>query len=168
MASPDIRPLKRKRCFVTIGATAGFNSLVRGVLQPAFLEALRNTGYTELRIQYGNEGTQIFEDKVTGEPESMKQKYGIEITGFDFNKAGLGAEMKAAKGGPDAHEGTVISHAGSGSILDALRIAVPIIVVPNTDLLHNHQVELAEVLAKQDYVIYGKLEYASLSKSGPC
>ena len=46
---------------------------------------------------------------------------------------------------------------GSGSILEALRIGVPLIVVPNTDLLHNHQVELAEELAKQDYVIYGKL-----------
>ena len=46
---------------------------------------------------------------------------------------------------------------GSGSILEALRIGVPLIVVPNTDLLHNHQVELAEELAKQDYVIYGKI-----------
>lgn len=50
------------------------------------------------------------------------------------------------------------SSPGSGTILDALRIAVPIIVVPNPDLLDNHQVELAEALAEQDYVVHGKLE----------
>ena len=47
---------------------------------------------------------------------------------------------------------------GSGSILDALRIGVPLIVVPNPDLLDNHQVELAEELATQGYVIHGRLE----------
>ena len=39
-----------------------------------------------------------------------------------------------------------------------MRVGVPLIVVPNADLLHNHQVELAEELAKQGYVIHGKLE----------
>lgn len=46
---------------------------------------------------------------------------------------------------------------GSGSILDALRIAVPLIVVPNETLLDNHQVELAEALAEQEYVVHGRL-----------
>lgn len=48
---------------------------------------------------------------------------------------------------------------GSGSILDALRIRVPLIVVPNTSLLHNHQVELAEELSKQGYLVHGQLEF---------
>ena len=52
---------------------------------------------------------------------------------------------------------------GSGSILDALRISVPLIVVPNTALLDNHQEELAEVLAAQEYVVHGKLKYAYIS-----
>ena len=47
---------------------------------------------------------------------------------------------------------------GSGSILEALRIDVPLIVVPNTTLLHNHQVEVAEVLEEYGYVIHGHLE----------
>lgn len=46
---------------------------------------------------------------------------------------------------------------GSGTILDALRMSVPIIVVPNEELLDNHQVELAEALAEQEYVVHGKL-----------
>lgn len=48
---------------------------------------------------------------------------------------------------------------GTGSILDALRISVPLIVVPNSTLLDNHQVELAEELARQHYVVHGSLEW---------
>lgn len=47
---------------------------------------------------------------------------------------------------------------GTGTVLDALRMSVPLIVVPNEDLLDNHQVELAEELAKQEYVVHGRLE----------
>lgn len=44
---------------------------------------------------------------------------------------------------------------GSGSILDALRVSAPLIVVPNETLLDNHQVDLARELAKQGYVVHG-------------
>jgi beta-1,4-N-acetylglucosaminyltransferase len=159
MAGANPSPPKEKRCFVTIGATAAFNSLVQGVLEPPFLEALRDAKYTELRIQYGDEGRRIFDEKVgdNSNKEQLKKQYGIEVTGFDFNKSGLEGEMKAAKGTSAVTEGSVISHAGSGTILDALRVSVPLIVVPNTELLHNHQVELAEVLAEQKYVVHGKI-----------
>lgn len=39
-----------------------------------------------------------------------------------------------------------------------MRIGIPLIVVPNTDLLHNHQLELAEELARLGYVVHGKLK----------
>ena len=54
---------------------------------------------------------------------------------------------------------------GSGSILDALRIAVPLIVVPNPALLDNHQEELAEELANQGYVVHGHLEFVEARTS---
>jgi beta-1,4-N-acetylglucosaminyltransferase len=47
---------------------------------------------------------------------------------------------------------------GTGSVLDAIRIGVPVIVVPNPTLLNNHQVEFAEVMAGMDYVVHGHLE----------
>lgn len=170
-----------KRCFVTIGATASFNSLIRAVLAPDFITALKQADYTELRIQYGDqEGGAIFRSQVD-DLNRTSGSHDFDVTGFGFNSTGLSSEMLAVKGRTPDDEGLVISHAGwfpdslekrdtrvsplalgSGSILDALRIGVPLVVVPNTDLLHNHQLELAEVLEQQEYVIHGKLEYVAI------
>lgn len=48
-----------------------------------------------------------------------------------------------------------LTRAGAGTILDALRLDVPLIVVPNEELLDNHQAELAEELKQQGYVGHG-------------
>ncbi|KIX00643.1 uncharacterized protein Z518_09708 [Rhinocladiella mackenziei CBS 650.93] len=157
MAHSESNALGR-RCFVTIGATAPFNSLIKAVLEPDFIKTLQETGYTELRIQYGgHEGEGIFRAR-REDSQHTSVNGNFEITGFGFNKLGLREEMAAVKGPATGNEGVVISHAGSGSILDVLRLGIPLIVVPNTDLLHNHQVELAEILAEQDYLVRGKLE----------
>lgn len=148
----------RKVCFVTVGATASFDSLIQATLDPRFLEVLKAHDYTELRLQHGKDGQRVLE-KIRESNDTMNEGVqDLSISGFDFNKQGLGSDMRAAKGDGNAVEGVVISHAGSGSILDALRIAVPIIVVPNPDLLDNHQEELAEELAIQGYVIHGHLD----------
>jgi beta-1,4-N-acetylglucosaminyltransferase len=47
----------------------------------------------------------------------------------------------------------IISHAGSGSILSGLRMGKDMIIVPNTKLMDNHQVELAEVLQREGYLL---------------
>ena len=106
-----------KRCFVTVGATASFTTLIRAVLELQFLEALRRQGYTELRVQYGKGGKKTFDDYTWLLPDEQKQKLGISITGFEFNKDGLQEEMLGAKRvyGKSKHqgvEGCVISHAG--------------------------------------------------------
>lgn len=54
-------------------------------------------------------------------------------------------------------EGVVISHAGAGTILDAMRLDIPLIVVPNEELLDNHQEDLAVELEKQGYATFGKV-----------
>lgn len=66
--------------------------------------------------------------------------------------------MKALKSRDVAYEGAIVSHAGSGSVLEAMRYGVPCVVVPNGELLGNHQTELAEVLDKLGYVVYGRME----------
>jgi len=44
---------------------------------------------------------------------------------------------------------------GSGSILEALRYQNPLIVVPNTALLDNHQEELAVAMERLNYLLRG-------------
>jgi beta-1,4-N-acetylglucosaminyltransferase len=135
----------QKSCFVTIGATASFTALVQTVLSPAFCQALETQDYTHLLVQFGQDGKPLYEQCL--QQLNNEKPTTLQINGFDLDQSGLRHYMLQAKGHkqPLATEGVVISHAGSGTILDALRIAIPLIVVPNDALLDNHQVELAEV-----------------------
>jgi beta-1,4-N-acetylglucosaminyltransferase len=76
------------------------------------------------------------------------------IDGIDFNPEGLQAQLRLVQ----QSKGLVISHAGSGSILEALRYQVLLIVVPNTSLLDNHQEELADAMERSGYLLKGKVE----------
>ncbi|RFU29916.1 hypothetical protein B7463_g6430, partial [Scytalidium lignicola] len=146
--SDNVRKLERE-CFVTVGATAGFPQLIDAVLSEESLQALKETGYTRLTLQCGPSLSHFQEIRPTG-----SRTFGLNINAFDFNKKGLGQEMRAlqAREGDNA-EGLVISHAGTGTILDTLRLGLPLIVVPNTSLLDNHQEELAAELARQHYCV---------------
>ncbi|MCJ1282754.1 N-acetylglucosaminyldiphosphodolichol N-acetylglucosaminyltransferase catalytic subunit alg13 [Xylographa opegraphella] len=147
-------PPPKKLCFLTVGATAPFDALITAALSAPFLAALRAASYTDLLLQHGTSRT--FDARSAA---AAGESHSITVQGFDFNREGLGREMRAAKGEGGAREGCVVSHAGSGSILDALRLAVPLVVVPNAGLLDNHQEELAAELAAQGYVVYGQLGY---------
>lgn len=112
-----------KLCFVTIGATASFDALIRTCLAPAFLATLAELGYTDLLLQYGKTGERILDElcppkqPATAESESggLRNVGGVEIAGFDFSAEGLAVPMRAAKGlegGQQSVEGVVVSHAG--------------------------------------------------------
>jgi UDP-N-acetylglucosamine transferase subunit ALG13 len=47
---------------------------------------------------------------------------------------------------------------GTGSILEALRAGVPLVVVPNTDLADNHQEQLAIELARSGHAVHASLK----------
>lgn len=74
-----------------------------------------------------------------------------------------GVELKLFQFAPDLRSyirsaDVVISHAGSGTILDTLRMkpnTPALVVVPNTSLMDNHQVELAEALGNENYLTVG-------------
>ena len=107
----------RKVCFVTVGATASFDSLVKATLSPQFLEALKTYDYTDVRLQYGKDGHKILEEFNRSKDTMSQGAQDLSICGFDFNKQGLGSEMQAAKGEGNGVEGVVISHAGTYSSL---------------------------------------------------
>lgn len=159
----------RKLCFVTVGATAPFTPLLSAVLAPSFLRRLHAHGFTDLLLQHGRDAAP---------PLDAAPVPGLRIAAFPFRTDGLHDELRCVKG--DGHrgfdrEGLVISHAGaspplpllrrarsppgagSGSIMEALRLDLPLVVVPNPALLDNHQVELADALSKQGYVVHGRL-----------
>lgn len=107
---PNSSDKTERYCFVTIGATAAFDSLITAVFQPKFLRALCDHGYTDLLVQYGKDGKSLF-DNFVSQVEGIKE-YDLVYHGFDFNRQGLAKEMRLAKGGNGVAEGVVISHAG--------------------------------------------------------
>ncbi|KAG6865022.1 hypothetical protein C0991_005568 [Blastosporella zonata] len=121
--------------FVTVGSTR-FDSLVQSVLSPPVLSALRLKGYTQLVVQCGNS---IFElaSSISDGGQLAVKKEGVAIELWKF-KPTLQNEYERAD--------LVISHAGSGTILDVLRLGKPLLVVVNPTLLDNHQQELASAL----------------------
>jgi len=102
MASPS------KTCFVTIGATASFPALVKAVLSAQFLSALQSQGYTELLVQYGQDGGKELYESSMQQAKATVQSSGVKVSGFELDKAGLGKYMRQARQGG----GVVISHAG--------------------------------------------------------
>ncbi|RHZ48963.1 N-acetylglucosaminyldiphosphodolichol N-acetylglucosaminyltransferase catalytic subunit ALG13 [Aspergillus thermomutatus] len=143
-----------KVCFVTVGATASFEELVRAALDPSFVTALEKDGYSHLMVQYGKNAA-IYQNFLKQYPPGRRPWHRIDVGGFAFREHGLKGELALAQAdiSKGRSGGLVISHAGSGTILEALRMGIPLIVVPNPSLQDNHQEELARQLQKQGYVV---------------
>ena len=107
MASPN-----SKTCFVTIGATASFEGLIKDVLSEHFFQALEAQGYTDLLVQYGQDGQQLFDSCITAAKNTECGSV-INVTGFALDKQGLQKYMLQARASQNGgSEGVVISHAG--------------------------------------------------------
>ncbi|PWW74309.1 Glycosyltransferase Family 1 protein [Tuber magnatum] len=134
-----------KTILVTTGATSPFPSLLSAALSAPFLATVQSLGYSNLRVQYGD-CEKLFRALSTAALPSCGS---IELTGFGFTDD-LRTEV--------THADLVISHAGSGSILDALRFQKRLVVVANSALMDNHQKELAEELGGVGYLVEGFVE----------
>ena len=66
-----------------------------------------------------------------------KKEFGIFCEYYRF-KPSLKDDMEGAS--------IIVSHGGAGSIMEALRLKKPLVVVVNEDLMDNHQTELAEAI----------------------
>ncbi|EEB91813.1 hypothetical protein MPER_09768 [Moniliophthora perniciosa FA553] len=127
--------------FVTVGSTR-FDALVNCVLSQPVLSNLHNRGYTQLVVQCGSSDfdfCHLFNNQDTFHLE----KSSVTIECWKY-KPSLQGEYERAD--------LVISHAGSGTILDVLRLKRPLIVVPNSTLLDDHQQELATALQEMGYL----------------
>jgi beta-1,4-N-acetylglucosaminyltransferase len=126
--------MPKKTVFVTVGTTS-FDSLVKAVDSFEVKDELFGRGYTHLLIQMGRGS--FIPKKCDGKDGSLSVDY------FTFSSS-IADSMRAAS--------LVISHAGSGSIFEALKLRKPLIVVVNEDLMDNHQSELAEELAERKHL----------------
>jgi len=118
--------------FVTVGSTK-FTPLITAVISEDCLKALKQAGYEKLVVQCGN--SEVEPREWTAEGVSVQVwRFAPSIQPF-INASDL-----------------VIAHAGAGTILDVLRAKKPLIAVPNTSLMDNHQAELSDSLAKQGYL----------------
>ncbi|KZP20744.1 glycosyltransferase family 1 protein [Athelia psychrophila] len=121
--------------FVTVGSTK-FDALINSTLSEPVLNALRSKGFTSLVVQSGNSPVDV-SGGTTADSVTRLQKSGLDIEIWKF-KPSLEPEYERAD--------LIISHAGSGTILDVLRRHKHLIVVPNPTLLDNHQEDLATSL----------------------
>lgn len=122
--------------FITVGTTR-FDELIEAVTHTRALDAFHRAGFRRLRIQYGRGAPPA---AATAPPAGCA----VRVEAFAF-KPSLAADMDEAA--------LVISHAGSGSILEALERGKTLVVVVNERLMDNHQAELADELHARRHLL---------------
>lgn len=128
--------------FVTVGTTK-FDALISALDNLQVAEALVDRGYKKLTIQKGAGSYQLCELVPMGETQHQLSN-GLYVEVFEFAPS-LTVYMQ--------HADLIISHAGSGSIFEALKLEKPLIAVANAILMDNHQAELAEHLANLGHIV---------------
>ncbi|KAF4042818.1 Glycosyltransferase family 28 C-terminal domain [Phytophthora infestans] len=118
--------------FVTVGTTK-FDALIAALDTDACLSSLVARGFTSLRMQIGH-----------GEHQPRATFPGLTLSFYRHDP-----QYKRDVAEADL----IISHAGAGSIMDGLALKKKLLVVVNTSLMDNHQAELAEAMADQNYCL---------------
>ncbi|KAI0892314.1 glycosyltransferase family 1 protein [Annulohypoxylon nitens] len=148
-----------KCVLVTVGASASFKPLIEEVLSDAFIAKLKELQFTNLIVQCGPD----YDYFLSAQPpkDAIDDPNRLNVIGFPYKQDiqrwfALAAPSTTRESAKRA-KGVIITHAGSGSILDALDYETTIIAVPNPALMGNHQSEIAEEMEKQGFLTQGKL-----------
>lgn len=126
---------------VTVGSTT-FDELSRLVLNDEILEKLNSMGYRRMTLQHG---------RTSSLPSGNSSV--LEIIRLTYLP-----DMSQAMANADL----IISHAGAGTVLEALKTGSSLIIVPNETLMDNHQIELAEKLGSLNYCTIAKANIESM------
>lgn len=119
--------------FVTVGTTK-FDALIHKLDCSEFIHYLEKSNVKHLIVQIGNGSYYPVFERI-GDIKVEVYRFSNEYK-KDIEKASL-----------------VISHAGAGTIMDVLKLKKRLIVVVNTDLMDNHQFQLADAMAAKKYLI---------------
>ena len=123
--------------FVTVGTTL-FEKLIESVTRMEALDWMKRNGYTNLIVQYGRGQKPNIPERILAETQMSVELY-------DF-KPSLSEDMAKAD--------LVMSHAGAGTVSEVLQLNKPprLVVVVNTLLMDNHQLELARAMQRRNYI----------------
>lgn len=127
--------LRNRKIFVTVGTTK-FDNLIETVTNAEVLKALSIKGYSRLVLQIGNSSLK----------PNYTPRHGFDSIEYFQLSPSIVEHIQSAD--------LVISHAGAGSILEALEANKGLIVVTNELLMNNHQLELAEQLYIDGHLYY--------------
>jgi beta-1,4-N-acetylglucosaminyltransferase len=140
--------------FITVGSTK-FDRLSLNVTSKEFLCSLAAYNFDKICIQYGN-----------GKLSDIKQSCVLDVNSKealldsykqdDSNTKLLRVEMFDYKSSIEsyfAEADLIMSHAGSGTILEALRLRKRLLVIVNDTLMDNHQIELAQAMESEGYLV---------------
>lgn len=125
-----------RNIFITVGTTQ-FDSLVEVINTIEIANVFKTFQCQKLTIQIGT-GKSIDFKKSAFYKDISIELYTIKPSIMD--------DIQTAD--------LIISHAGAGSCLEGLCAGKPMVVVVNELLMGNHQIELAQQLADEGYLIY--------------
>ncbi|AYO44755.1 UDP-N-acetylglucosamine transferase subunit ALG13 [Malassezia restricta CBS 7877] len=142
---------------VTVGSTR-FDALVYKAVSESFLACVcRALGpQAEVWIQYGHSACALPSGAKKG---TLRNTEGVWIDTQGQAKTFAFAFTPDLRSWID-HAGLVISHGGSGTIIEVLRSdhAPKLLVMPNTTLMHDHQRELVQQLSQEGYLSMGHID----------
>lgn len=165
----------------TTGATVTFEPLVEHVISVPFLQSLLQLGFHHVAIQYGNQiengknvSKQFFSEVL--DKNQVVESLGLDLTNetndksvTTFSNSSLSIQAFAFSADIStfiSNADIVVSHAGTGSIMDSLRLDKPLLVVTNQRLMDDHQEEVAAQFENEGFLykistaelLQGKLE----------
>jgi len=97
---------------------------------------MERQGFSSLTLQYGR-GT-----KPEISPKDLRHS-SLKIQSYNFRPS-LKADME--------HADLILSHAGAGTVMEVLRMNKKMVVVINTQLMDNHQMELAGAMSERGHL----------------
>ncbi|KAI8897497.1 glycosyl transferase [Globomyces pollinis-pini] len=124
-------------CFCTVGTTK-FDELIDKVTRTEFIDLLIKLGFKKLLIQTGN-------STIPNIPKS--KNFLIELYTF---KPSILQDIQNAT--------LILSSGGSGTILECLENHKKLLVIVNSSLQDNHQLELSRELNTQGYLMMTNME----------
>lgn len=149
----QVVPRMPKTIVISTGATVTFRALLTQVINRQFLDFLVTIGVSKLVVQYGNEivnGVHLSKQFVSELLSHLDIAYNdvIKYDTLSVDLIPFSQDISKVLSPADL----VISHGGTGSIIDALRLNKKLIVVPNDTLMNNHQLEISVAFESRNLV----------------